>query len=75
MIRAQKVTGEADLGFVGEPTAIAEGVIAGFEKAGMIPVIAPIGVGRRAARTYSMQFRYGRRRGSPARRRRRGSCC
>jgi len=53
LIRAQKLGGEADLGFVGEPTAIAEGVIAGFEKAGMIPVIAPIGVGL-AGETYNI---------------------
>jgi len=53
LIRAQKVGGDADLGFVGEPTAIAEGVIAGFEKAGMIPVIAPIGVGL-AGETYNI---------------------
>src|ERR1700726_1550011 len=45
LIRAERVTRNGDIGFVGEPTAIADGVLAGFEKAGMIPVIAPIGVG------------------------------
>ena len=45
LIRAEQVTRNGDIGFVGEPTEIAQGVIAGFEKAGMIPVIAPIGVG------------------------------
>ena len=45
LIRAERVTRNGDIGFVGEPTAIADGVLAGFERAGMIPVIAPIGVG------------------------------
>jgi acetylglutamate kinase len=53
LIRAAQVTRNGDIGFVGEPTAIAEGVIAGFEKAGMIPVIAPIGVGH-AGETYNI---------------------
>jgi acetylglutamate kinase len=53
LIRAEQVTRNGDIGFVGEPTAIAEGVIAGFEKAGMIPVIAPIGVGA-AGETYNI---------------------
>jgi acetylglutamate kinase len=53
LIRAERVTRNGDIGFVGEPTAIAEGVIAGFEKAGMIPVIAPIGVGERGE-TYNI---------------------
>jgi acetylglutamate kinase len=45
LIRARRETRNGDIGFVGEPTHIAEAVITGFEKAGMIPVIAPIGVG------------------------------
>ena len=53
LIRAEQVTRNGDIGFVGEPTKIAEGVIAGFEKAGMIPVIAPIGVGE-AGETYNI---------------------
>ena len=53
LIRAQQVTRNGDIGFVGEPTRIAEGVITGFEKAGMIPVIAPIGVGE-AGETYNI---------------------
>src|SRR5580704_7747192 len=35
LIRAKKQTRNGDIGFVGEPTEVAEGVIAGFEKAGM----------------------------------------
>ena len=53
LIRAEQVTRNGDIGFVGEPTAIAESVITGFEKAGMIPVIAPIGVGERGE-TYNI---------------------
>ena len=53
LIRAEQVTRNGDIGFVGEPTEIAQGVIAGFEKAGMIPVIAPIGVGG-AGETYNI---------------------
>ncbi len=34
-----------DLGFVGEPKAIDPHILAGLEHSGMIPVIAPIGVG------------------------------
>jgi acetylglutamate kinase len=45
LIRARRETRNGDIGFVGEPTHIADSVISGFEKAGMIPVIAPIGVG------------------------------
>src|SRR5580693_582411 len=45
LIRARRETRNGDIGFVGEPTHIAEAVITGFERAGMIPVIAPIGVG------------------------------
>jgi acetylglutamate kinase len=45
LIRAKRQTKNGDIGFVGEPTAVAADVIAGFERAGLIPVIAPIGVG------------------------------
>src|ERR1700728_4748149 len=53
LIRARRETRNGDIGFVGEPTHIAEAVIAGFERAGMIPVIAPIGVGE-AGETYNI---------------------
>ena len=53
LIRAKQVTRNGDIGFVGEPKEIAESVILGFEKAGMIPVIAPIGVGD-AGETYNI---------------------
>jgi acetylglutamate kinase len=53
LIRARRETRNGDIGFVGEPTHIAEGVLAGFETAGMIPVIAPIGVGE-AGETYNI---------------------
>ena len=46
LIRAERVTRNGDIGFVGEPTTIAASVLGGFERAGMIPVIAPIGVGK-----------------------------
>jgi acetylglutamate kinase len=45
LIRAEQVTRNGDIGFVGEPSKIAEDVLLGFARAGMIPVIAPIGVG------------------------------
>jgi acetylglutamate kinase len=45
LIRAQQVTRNGDIGFVGEPTMVAADVLVGFAKAGMIPVIAPIGEG------------------------------
>jgi acetylglutamate kinase len=44
-LRARKLIGNGELGFVGEPEQIDVGVLVGFEKAGMIPVIAPIGEG------------------------------
>jgi acetylglutamate kinase len=44
-LRARKLTGNGELGFVGEPEQIDVGVLVGFQKAGMIPVIAPIGEG------------------------------
>src|ERR1700722_19814964 len=45
LIRAQQVMRNGDIGFVGEPTTVAADVLVGFAKAGMIPVIAPIGEG------------------------------
>ncbi|HXP03283.1 MAG TPA: acetylglutamate kinase [Stellaceae bacterium] len=53
LIRAEKVTRNGDIGFVGEPTKIAEDVLVGFERAGMIPVIAPIGEGN-SGETYNI---------------------
>lgn len=53
LIRARKETRNGDIGFVGEPTRVAEAVLAGFEKVGMIPVIAPIGVGE-AGESYNI---------------------
>ncbi len=44
-LRARKLVGNGDLGFVGEPTRVDVGVLDGFRLANMIPVIAPIGVG------------------------------
>jgi acetylglutamate kinase len=46
LLEAKKLGGEVDLGFVGEPTRVDAGVLDGFRKAEMIPVVAPIGVGR-----------------------------
>lgn len=54
LIRARKVTRsrvedgvrvEIDLGFVGEPERIDDRVLVSFRGSGIIPVIAPIGVG------------------------------
>jgi acetylglutamate kinase len=53
LIRAEQVTRNGDIGFVGEPTKIAEDVLVGFDRAGMIPVIAPIGVGE-GGETYNI---------------------
>jgi acetylglutamate kinase len=53
LIRAAQVTRNGDIGFVGEPTKIAGDVLVGFERAGMIPVIAPIGVGE-GGETYNI---------------------
>ncbi|MBV9552604.1 MAG: acetylglutamate kinase [Alphaproteobacteria bacterium] len=53
LIRAQQVTRNGDIGFVGEPSEIAANVIAGFAAAGMTPVIAPIGVGE-GGETYNI---------------------
>jgi acetylglutamate kinase len=44
-LHAKKSTRNGDLGFVGEPEHVDVGVLDGFRRAGMIPVIAPIGVG------------------------------
>ena len=44
-LHARKSTRNGDLGFVGEPERVDVGVLDGFRGAGMIPVIAPIGVG------------------------------
>lgn len=45
LLRARKSTRNGDLGLVGEPERVDAGVLAGFAAAGMIPVIAPVGVG------------------------------
>jgi acetylglutamate kinase len=44
LIRARKLTGKKDLGFVGEVAAVRPEVIRHLEDGGFIPVIAPIGV-------------------------------
>jgi acetylglutamate kinase len=44
-LRARKLAGNGELGFVGEPDRVDVGVLDGFREAKMIPVIAPIGVG------------------------------
>jgi acetylglutamate kinase len=44
-LQARKLTGNGELGFVGEPERVDVGVLDGFRAAKMIPVIAPIGVG------------------------------
>jgi acetylglutamate kinase len=44
-LRARKLAGNGELGFVGEPEQVDVGVLDGFRAAKMIPVIAPIGVG------------------------------
>jgi acetylglutamate kinase len=44
-LRARKLAGSGELGFVGEPDQVDVGVLDGFREAKMIPVIAPIGVG------------------------------
>jgi acetylglutamate kinase len=53
LIRAKRSTRNGDLGFVGEPERVDERVLRGFRQAEMIPVIAPIGVGR-TGDTYNM---------------------
>jgi acetylglutamate kinase len=44
-LRARKSTRNGELGFVGEPDRVDVGVLDGFRKAKMIPVIAPVGAG------------------------------
>ncbi|MGQ0586220.1 MAG: acetylglutamate kinase, partial [Gammaproteobacteria bacterium] len=44
LIRARKLNGKKDLGFVGEVAAVRPEVIKHLEDGGFIPVIAPIGV-------------------------------
>ena len=44
-LRARKSTRNGELGFVGEPDHVDVGVLDGFRKAKMIPVIAPVGAG------------------------------
>jgi len=53
LIRARKLTRNGDLGFVGEPERVGAGALDGFRRAGMIPVVAPIGVGE-AGETYNI---------------------
>lgn len=53
LIRARRETRNGDIGFVGEPTQVEQSVLAGFARAGMIPVIAPIGVGE-AGESYNI---------------------
>jgi len=45
LIRARKLAGHGELGFVGEPEWVDAAVLDGFRRAEVIPVIAPIGVG------------------------------
>lgn len=45
LVTATKVASEVDLGFVGEPDDIDTRILDTISRAGMIPVVAPIGVG------------------------------
>jgi acetylglutamate kinase len=45
LVTAAKVQNEHDLGFVGEPDDVDTRILDTISKAGMIPVVAPIGVG------------------------------
>ncbi|WP_420138508.1 acetylglutamate kinase [Sphingomonas sp.] len=45
LVTATKVQGAQDLGFVGEPDDVDTRILDTISKAGMIPVVAPIGVG------------------------------
>jgi len=45
LVTATKVHSEQDLGFVGEPDDVDTRILDTISKAGMIPVVAPIGVG------------------------------
>jgi acetylglutamate kinase len=49
LVRARKLNGHGELGFVGEPDRVNAAVLDGFRKAEIIPVIAPIGVGEDGA--------------------------
>ena len=53
LIRTRKTTHGVDLGFVGEPDSIDCRILNTFRESGVIPVIAPIGVGA-AGDTYNM---------------------
>jgi len=44
----------SDLGFVGEPVEVNPGVLETFIASDFIPVIAPVGAGRRAAETFNV---------------------
>lgn len=46
LVTATKVVSEVDLGFVGEPDDVDTRILDTISKAGMIPVVAPVGVGR-----------------------------
>jgi acetylglutamate kinase len=45
LVTATKIKSEHDLGFVGEPDDVDTRILDTISKAGMIPVVAPIGVG------------------------------
>jgi acetylglutamate kinase len=45
LVTARKVASEHDLGFVGEPDDVDTRILDTISKAGMIPVVAPVGVG------------------------------
>ena len=45
LVTATKIRREVDLGFVGEPDDVDTRILDTISKAGMIPVVAPIGVG------------------------------
>jgi acetylglutamate kinase len=45
LIRARKLTRNGDLGFVGEPERIEVRVLTALRQSGIIPVIAPVGIG------------------------------
>jgi acetylglutamate kinase len=45
LVTARKVASDHDLGFVGEPDDVDTRILDTISKAGMIPVVAPIGVG------------------------------
>jgi acetylglutamate kinase len=45
LLRARKLTGPDDLGYVGEPERVDANMLATFQRSEIIPVIAPIGLG------------------------------